>query len=150
MKKKLISLVGLFLIPISIGIPIGIGTFTFYYGKGHSYLLDDPKACINCHVMNDNYKSWIQSSHKKVASCNDCHAPDDFVGKWMSKAFNGLMHSYAFTTGNYPDPIKIKKFNKNIVKNQCISCHQNIFQQGKHSIETYNCTTCHKSAGHRR
>jgi len=150
LKKKILYLLGLFLIPVAIGIPVGIGTYTFYYAKGYSYLLNDPEACINCHVMNDNYKSWVQASHHRTATCNNCHAPNDFFGKWSSKAINGFLHSYAFTTGDYLDPIRIKDFNKKIVKNQCISCHQEIFQSPKHSIETINCTSCHKNAGHRR
>ncbi len=136
------------LILIFLGIPLGIGSYTFYYAKGYSYLLNDPKACINCHVMNDNYQTWIQSSHKNVATCNDCHAPVNFIGKWGSKGINGFLHSFAFTTGKYPDPIRIKNFNKQIVKNQCIYCHQNIFYQSEHQLRGFNCVNCHHSVGH--
>lgn len=36
---------------ILLGILIGIGSFTFGYGEGASYLSNDPNACANCHVM---------------------------------------------------------------------------------------------------
>ena len=35
-----------------LGIPGGVGAFTFVYAKGFSYLSSDPRACVNCHVMN--------------------------------------------------------------------------------------------------
>ena len=34
-----------------LGIPLGIGAFTFVYAKGFSYLSPDPRACVNCHIM---------------------------------------------------------------------------------------------------
>jgi cytochrome c nitrite reductase small subunit len=37
------------------GIPAGIGAFTFVYAKGFSYLSTDPRACVNCHIMNRQY-----------------------------------------------------------------------------------------------
>ncbi len=40
------------------GIVIGLSGYTFYYAKGYSYLLDDPKACMNCHVTRDNFLTW--------------------------------------------------------------------------------------------
>ena len=37
-----------------LGIPAGIGAFTFVYAKGFSYLSTDPRACVNCHVMREH------------------------------------------------------------------------------------------------
>jgi cytochrome c nitrite reductase small subunit len=31
-----------------LGIPTGIGAFTFAYAKGFSYVSTDPRACVNC------------------------------------------------------------------------------------------------------
>ena len=42
---------------------LGVSAYTFTYAEGFSYLSDDPKACINCHIMNDQYHSWSSSSH---------------------------------------------------------------------------------------
>ncbi len=48
---------------------IGLGTYTFLYAKGYSYLTNNPEACANCHVMHP-YEAWLKSSHHSVASCN--------------------------------------------------------------------------------
>ena len=49
--------------------------YTFAYARGWAYMTDDPRACANCHVMNEQYDGWIKSSHRSVAVCNDCHVP---------------------------------------------------------------------------
>ena len=36
---------------VMVGAFVGLGLFTFWYARGASYLTDDPRACINCHVM---------------------------------------------------------------------------------------------------
>jgi cytochrome c nitrite reductase small subunit len=41
------------LLAILIGALAGIGGYTFYYAKGLSYLSNDPRACVNCHIMRD-------------------------------------------------------------------------------------------------
>jgi len=40
-------------IPVAIlaGLVIGLGSYTFIYAKGDSYLTNNPVACTNCHVM---------------------------------------------------------------------------------------------------
>ena len=90
---------------VLIGSMVGLGLYTFVYAKGYSYLSNDPKGCANCHVMEANYSAWLTSSHHTVATCNDCHAPHDLVGKYAVKATNGFFHSLAFTTGEFPDVI---------------------------------------------
>ena len=57
------------------GILAGVGAYTFAYAKGGSYLLDDPQACVNCHVMREHLDGWQQSAHHAHAVCNDCHLP---------------------------------------------------------------------------
>lgn len=62
-----------FLIPSLVGILIGLGGYIFYISKAHSYLSDDPKACVNCHIMEPEYATWMHSSHGRNTVCNDCH-----------------------------------------------------------------------------
>lgn len=129
----------------------GIGAFTFGYGKGFSYLIDDPAVCANCHVMQDHYDSWVKSSHHAVATCNDCHLPHDFVGKWVVKGDNGFFHSLAFTLENYHEPIQIKPRNRNVTQNACMSCHQEIVHQmlpAESGGEMLRCIQCHNDVGH--
>jgi len=137
----------------SIGIVAGIGGYTFIYAKGYSYLTNDPNACANCHIMQEQLSGWVKSSHRAVAVCNDCHTPHDFFGKYATKAANGFWHSFAFTTGWFPEPIKIGKRNHAITEAACRNCHQEIVQAiegGTHGGDAnrLECTRCHDSVGH--
>ena len=84
-----------------------VGGYTFIYAKGYSYVTNNPAACANCHVMRDHFDAWAKGSHRAVATCNDCHAPPDFLPKYLTKARNGFWHSFYFTVGGYSDPIRI-------------------------------------------
>ena len=92
---------------LALGMAVGLGLFTFGYARGYSYLTNDPEACANCHIMSEHFAAWTKASHKTVATCNDCHTPHDLVGKYIVKAKNGFWHSFYFTTGNFPDPLRI-------------------------------------------
>src|SRR6185436_5233319 len=89
-----------------LGVALGLGVYTFTYARGWAYMTDAPQACNNCHVMNEQYDGWIKSSHRSVAVCNDSHVPHSFVTKYATKASNGFWHSYYFTTGTFPEPIR--------------------------------------------
>jgi cytochrome c nitrite reductase small subunit len=137
-----------------LGILGGVGTFTFGYGKGWAYLTNDPAACANCHVMQDHYDSWQSSSHKHVATCNDCHLPHNLPGKMFTKGDNGFFHSLAFTTGDYRDPIQIKRRNRKVTQGACLHCHQDIVHQmvavgaPDAEDEAPSCIHCHSDVGH--
>lgn len=114
---------------VLVGGAVGAGGYTFVYAKGASYLTDDPAACANCHVMNEQYAGWVKSSHHTVAVCNDCHTPHNFFGKYYTKALNGWHHSVAFTSGDFHEPIHIGERNLQVTEAACRSCHQDIVQQ---------------------
>src|SRR5688572_28285981 len=88
-----------------LGTALGVAGYTFIYAKGHSYLTNNPAACANCHIMQEHYDGWLKSTHRSVATCNDCHTPPGVVGKYWTKADNGFFHSLAFTTGDFPEPL---------------------------------------------
>lgn len=136
---------------VALGILAGVGTFTFGYGEGASYLSNDPQSCVNCHVMQGHLDSWQQSSHHHVAVCNDCHLPHDFVGKWVTKADNGFFHSVAFTLGDYADPIQIKPRNRAVTQSSCLHCHQDVVHSmlpASDQRDMQMCVHCHASVGH--
>ena len=138
---------------IAAGVAVGTGLFTFGYAKGAAYLTNDPSACANCHVMDEQYSAWSRGSHRAVAVCNDCHAPHDFFGKYLTKGINGWNHSLAFTTGRFPEPIRITPRNRRITENACRSCHGEIVQAidahaGADPADRLACLTCHRDAGH--
>lgn len=143
--------VGTLLFAATVGVLFGLGTFTFGYGKGASYLSNDPNSCANCHAMQSHMDSWQKSSHHNVAVCNDCHLPHDPIGKWVTKADNGFFHSLAFTLGNYKDPIQIKPRNKRVTQSTCIYCHEDVVHPllpENDGGDMQSCVHCHADVGH--
>ena len=102
-----------------VGLALGVGAYTFVYAKGYSYLSNNPQACANCHVMENQYSGWLKSSHHSVATCNDCHTPHNLVGKYATKAENGFWHSFYFTTGLYPENIQAREKSRRITEDAC-------------------------------
>jgi cytochrome c nitrite reductase small subunit len=133
---------------IVVGIALGVGGFTFVYARGGSYLTNNPAACANCHVMQDQYSGWLKSSHRAVAVCNDCHTPHTLIGKYFTKASNGFLHSFAFTSGEFHEPIAIKARSRAITERACRNCHADIVDAIERHRTRLPCLTCHRSVGH--
>ena len=144
------SATGTLIVGTLLGLLVGVGLYTFVYAKGYSYLTNNPAACTNCHVMQDYYAAWIKSSHSAVAKCHDCHTPHNLIGKYAIKATNGFFHSFAFTTGRYPDNIRIKGYNHRVTESTCKTCHAELTYSilGVHSGKDISCTSCHFNVGH--
>ncbi len=150
MNKRLLAGI---VVGVAIGTAAGVGGYTFLYAKGASYLTNRAEACANCHVMREQYESWLKSSHRLAATCNDCHTPHDLIGKYLTKASNGYHHSLAFTSGNFVEPIRIKPHNLEITEKACRHCHEEIvaaidFDPVHDSARS--CVRCHDSVGHLR
>jgi cytochrome c nitrite reductase small subunit len=150
-KVLAITIPGL-LLSILVGALLGVGTDTFVYAKGASYMSDDPRACVNCHIMREQYDSWQHGPHHANATCNDCHVPHDFLGKWMAKTEHGYRHSKAFTLQDFHEPIRITPGDRDIVRDNCVRCHEakvsqlpNVHGTGPDSLD---CLHCHAAAGH--
>lgn len=150
-------------IPVLLGVFFGSGIYTFVSAHGTSYLSNDPAVCKNCHVMNENYDSWLHGSHHAAATCNDCHLPhDNAAHKLFVKASNGYHHSQAFTLMNFHDPIRIKPGNAQVLESNCIRCHETMINEitahGTLGVATdpdskadlYGCVRCHPGVGHGR
>lgn len=142
---------------LALGIAGGVGAYTFVYARGASYLTNDPSACANCHVMGEHYDAWVKSTHRAVATCNDCHTPSATIPKYVTKASNGFWHSVAFTTGAFPDPLRIKEGNRRVAEQSCRTCHASV----THAIDPrdsrggrgdperdMSCVHCHTHVGH--
>jgi len=145
---------GFILLGTLIGLTIGVGIYTFVYAKGASYMTNDPAACANCHIMQDQYDGWLTGPHRSVAVCNDCHTPPGLVPKYATKALNGFWHSYAFTTGDFHEPIRIKGRNQRVTEKACRKCHAAITDAiegpaGPHQADQeIACLRCHSDVGH--
>lgn len=136
----------------SIGLLIGLGLYTFHYGEGLSYFSTDPKACVNCHIMQSEYDSWQKAGHHAAAKCVDCHLPHEFIPKYIAKADNGFWHSYGFTFQNFHEPIQIKPRNSRILQANCLRCHEafvhDIIAGSTRSPDAVSCIHCHRNVGH--
>jgi cytochrome c nitrite reductase small subunit len=135
----------------AVGVLAGVGAFTFGYGKGWSYLSNDPLVCANCHVMQGHFDSWQKSSHQHVAVCNDCHLPHHPVGKWIVKGDNGFFHSLAFTLDNFHEPIQIKPRNRRVTQQACLHCHDDFVHMmlpAEPDGDVLQCIHCHYDVGH--
>ena len=55
---------------VPLGAFAGLSGFTAQYAEGLSYLSNDPRACANCHIMNEQYDSWRKGPHHAAATCN--------------------------------------------------------------------------------
>lgn len=146
---------------IMAGAAVGLGAYTFVYARGYSYLSSNPEACANCHIMDEHFDAWLKSSHQAGATCNDCHTPHDPIGKWSTKARNGFWHSFYFTTGNFPYPVRITPRNREIVGEACRDCHAALVASmtpghvsggveapGSNERDQIDCTHCHRYVGH--
>jgi cytochrome c nitrite reductase small subunit len=134
------------------GALLGIGVFTFRYAEGLSYFSTDPRACKNCHIMNEEYDSWTKGVHHAVAKCIDCHLPHEFVPKYLAKASNGYHHSKGFTFQDFHEPILIKPRNAAILQENCLRCHgdfvNDIVRGSATQGDAVPCVHCHRNVGH--
>lgn len=134
-----------------------------YIAKAWSYLSADPKACINCHVMNTQYATWQHSSHAQRATCVECHLPtDSVVDKYMAKVQDGWNHTLAFTFNTYDNAIKISDDGAKRVQANCISCHKSVTSTLSTNADKYHnfeddyvengrkCWSCHREVPHGR
>jgi cytochrome c nitrite reductase small subunit len=135
---------------LAVGLFLGVAAFTFHYGEGTSYFSTDPRACVNCHIMQPQYDSWTHSSHHAVAGCVDCHLPHSFIPKYLAKGENGLRHSWAFTFQNFHEPIQITARNARILQNNCVHCHEPLAHEMLvvEPDEAISCVHCHAQVGH--
>lgn len=138
------------LVVVAVGILLGVAAVTFVYAEGTSYLSEDPAVCANCHIMWPQYDSWQKASHHTVATCVDCHLPEDFVGKYVAKAENGWNHSKAFTLQDFHEPIVITPKNSDILHRNCLRCHADLVHAQAGAVDgvTPRCVRCHDSVGH--
>jgi cytochrome c nitrite reductase small subunit len=142
------------------GAMIGLFFYLLYISNAISYLSDDPKTCVNCHIMAPEYATWSHSSHRLSAHCNDCHVPhNNVLNKYYFKAKDGMRHAYMFTLRLEPQSIFIKEEGKHVVQQNCIRCHSNLVHDAKmlaitstyhDSFNERQCWECHRETPHGR
>ena len=137
---------------VLVGVLIGTGSYTVHYAEGFSYLSPDPKSCVNCHIMRDQFEGWQKASHHAVATCNDCHVPHAFLPKYLVKAENGFWHSKGFTLQDFHEPIQMRPVSSRILNKNCVECHRelvnDILAHRPAGDGITDCVHCHASVGH--
>ncbi len=139
------------LFPVALAVLVtGLSALTFFSAEGGSYLSEHAEACANCHIMRGHYDAWSRSSHKAAATCNGCHVPEGFLGHYAAKGLNGFLHSWAFTTEFFEEPIRIRPVNREIVLDNCRRCHGGLVDRMSFDPQgrEIDCLTCHRHAGH--
>lgn len=147
-------------VAIVMGAMVGLGFYLMRLSEVTSYLSDNPQACVNCHVMTPEYNSWMHSSHREWASCNDCHVPQENALKgYYFKAMDGLYHAYVFTTYQEPQVIAMREASQEVVQNNCIRCHLQQVTESRYDgwLESHKenrtdrqCWSCHREVPHSR
>ena len=142
------------------GVATGLVAYGFFASRAHSYLSDNPQTCVNCHIMAPQYATWQHSSHREVATCNDCHVPhDNIFNTYYFKAMDGMRHATIFTMRAEPQNIFIKEAGIRVVHNNCIRCHSTLITDAKlfDYTTTYHdkyserlCWDCHREVPHGR
>lgn len=138
-----------------LGVLAGLGAWTAKYAEATAYLSNDPAACINCHVMREEYDAWMKGPHHNQ-TCNDCHVPQDVVGKYWTKAEHGYRHSKGFTFQDFHEPIRITPESLAVVQGNCVRCHEGLVggigaahAAGADAADPDGgCVHCHAGVGH--
>ncbi len=143
------------------GILVGIVAYLSYVSRMHSYLSDDPSACVNCHIMAPYYQSWQKSSHSMWTNCNDCHVPHhNVLAKYAFKAKDGLFHASVFTVRMEPQVIRPREESYGVIMQNCVRCHESLNKEfvntgmAKYadvkSGDAKACWDCHREVPHGR
>jgi cytochrome c nitrite reductase small subunit len=139
---------------IALGCFCGLGAAAVHISRAPSYMLDSPETCINCHVMNHAYQTWNHSSHREVATCNDCHVPhDNLLHTYEFKARDGMRHATIFTLRAEPEVFRLSAAAVPVVEQNCRRCHEQLV--GEVHLRAWKpgdprCWDCHREVPHGR
>ena len=149
-----------FIVIVLLGVFVGLAFYILKISKAGSYLSDSPETCVNCHIMAPQYATWTHSSHREVATCNDCHVPhNNIFNKYYFKAKDGIRHATIFTLRKEPQVIFIKEEGQHVVQENCVRCHNKLITDSKLLMKTADyqhfrterkCWECHREVPHGR
>lgn len=137
-KLLLFTLLGAF-----IGIVAFVGTTSTLKAT------DTAEFCASCHVYESTVTHFQESNHANL-KCNDCHTPNDsMLAKYTYKAKSALGHGYMYTVGTdkIPNVIHASAKSKEVVEQNCISCHEPGLENIEHDAKD-SCVDCHRQVPH--
>lgn len=135
------------LVFVAAGAALGVGLVAARVARVTSYLSEEPEVCINCHVMNNAYATWMHGSHGKVAVCTDCHLPHtNPVAKLAFKGRDGIRHSTIFALRLEPQVMRLSQGAVPVIQENCLRCHSDKFQMIRlASVTERKCWDCHEN-----
>ncbi len=140
---------------------VGLFIYSFTVSRAYSYLSDNPRTCVNCHLMSPYYATWTHSSHGRNTTCIDCHVPhNNIFNKYFFKAKDGLRHSAVFTIRGEKTALQAIPASSQVIMNNCIRCHEQLntefvktgrmdFKEMKKN-NGHACWDCHRDVPHTR
>ncbi len=119
-----------------------------YAGIGFTWqATDQPEFCGSCHVMHEATREHQESMHAEL-SCNECHTPQDLPSKVVFKTRAGMKDIYYNFFRDIDDVIQATEQTREVVNENCQSCHTmtnlNVDSQ---EVKQY-CTDCHFQSRH--
>lgn len=139
-----------------LGVMAGLGLLAVQVSNARSYLSDAPETCINCHVMSSAYGTWAHGSHRRDATCNDCHVPhDNPIRMLVFKAMDGLRHAAVFTARAEPQALRANRAAVPVIQQNCVRCHETTVMNVSNpamgdGAGTEVCWRCHRETPHGR
>lgn len=115
---------GLFAFVVA-AIGLGVGS---WLGLG-DFVVDNPQACVRCHVMQPYYDGYVKGLHGQDSTCVQCHVEGtNWAGRLAYKAKTGMRHVYRNLTYSPEElnKISITPEALKVVEANCQSCHQEI------------------------
>jgi cytochrome c nitrite reductase small subunit len=138
MNKKVIALIGVI-----------AGIFLSLLAVKTMEYTDSPGFCKTCHNMESEYQTFTASTHSEL-SCNNCHLPNDNIVRHLFfKGRAGMTHVYynTFATSKIPNVIHASDRTKEVINENCISCHKSTLTNVSHNAKD-DCTSCHRFVPH--
>lgn len=107
-----------------------------------------PEFCASCHVMEAEYEAWFHEGAHRRINCVDCHLPHQNLAlHYTWKTIDGMTDVYVFYSGNVPDPIVLSSHGRNVLRKNCIRCHEETVAMIDNER---NCWDCHRRLSHIR
>jgi cytochrome c nitrite reductase small subunit len=129
----------------------GVALVSIFFMLGPPGLLarsETPLFCGSCHVMEDEFEAWFHAGAHRGVKCVDCHLPNENMAlHYTWKSIDGLKDVIVFYSGMVPERINITAHGREVVRANCIRCHQG-------RVEMINqerlCWECHRRLSHRQ
>lgn len=132
---------------------LGLVMYTFVYAKEAFVSSSDPTACINCHIMEEQYHGWTADSFQWPPALIAIYLTDNIVHKYFVKAENGFYARPEVHDRMASENIEARDVSLAVTNEACLYCHADITSDMRHlgtaqDGEIFDCVRCHAGIGH--